>query len=282
MGPVSWKSPYLESVASNYLETDSFLLHYLKKGSGPPLILIHGGGVWLYTFRRNIEHLAKHFCVYALDMPGYGYTIPRNAHQAYGLEANNRFLLDFKNRLGISRASLLGHSWGGGWALAFASMHPESVDKLILIDSSGLDVPDVPEWELLKIPVMGPFLLRFVTVGAVSRRLDHSFFRRNMVTPEMALEVYRPLKFSHNRRGQILTARNQDWALTEKAMPGIENPALILWGDHDRYLAVSLLDRFRQLLPHASSHIFKDCGHSPHEECPQEVNGLVTDFLHPG
>jgi pimeloyl-ACP methyl ester carboxylesterase len=161
-------------------------------------------------------------------------------------------------------------------------MHPRRVDRLVLIDSSGLDVPDVPEWELLKIPVVGPLLMRFVTVGAVRRRLEHAFYRKELVTDEMALEVFLPLRLRHNRTGQILTARNQDWSLTEKAMPLIENPALILWGEHDRYLPVSLLERFRQKLPRCSARILRDCGHSPHEEYPREVNGLVTDFLSPG
>ena len=128
---MSWTSHYLSTVASEYLETESFLVHYVKKGSGPPLILIHGGGVWLYTFRHNMGHLAQSFTVYAPDMPGYGYTIPRSDNQAYGLEASALFLLDFMNRLGIGRASLLGHSWGGGWALAFASRYPQRVDRAL-------------------------------------------------------------------------------------------------------------------------------------------------------
>lgn len=275
IGPAS---RYLSAIPSQTVSLTSFAVHYLASGEGPPLILVHGGGMWLYSFRRNIGDLSRSFRVYALDMPGYGYTVPLGSPGKIGLDTMSDTLLEFMDTLGIPPAVIVGHSWGGGWALHFASLHPERVKGLVLIDSSGLDVRDVPEWELLKLPVAGPLLLRCLTLPAVAARLERSYHRPGMVTPDMALEVYLPLKLAHNRRAQIQISRNQDWKRTEQALAGISQPVLLIWGEHDRYLDVGLLRRFQARLPHARTSVFEECGHSPHEECPDRANRLIASF----
>jgi pimeloyl-ACP methyl ester carboxylesterase len=275
-------SRYLATIPSQILPLDSFDVHYLAMGEGSPLILIHGGGMWLYSFRHNILDLSRHFRVHALDMPGYGYTVPREDAERVSLDTMSKTLLQFMDRLALDTAVLVGHSWGGGWALHFASGHPERVSGLVLVDSSGLDVPDVFEWELLKIPLLGSLLLRCITAGAVKKRLERSYHLPGTVTPDMALEVYLPLKLRHNQKAQVQISRNQDWRRTEKAMTGISQPVLVIWGDHDRYLDASLVERFREKMPHAETCILKECGHSPHEEYPREANRLITTFIMDG
>ncbi len=275
------RSRYLSTVHSRTVELERFRVHYLAEGYGAkPLILIHGGGVWLYTFRHTIRELSAHFSVYAMDMPGYGYTMPLFEDQQYGLETSASFILEFLDRLGIDRASFLGHSWGGGWLLHFAALHPERVQSLILVDSSGLKVKDVFEWELLKIPVLNTLLMKILTLSAVEKRIRHSFYNKDVVTREMAEEIYLPLTFRHNRKAQLKTACSQDWTVTERALPDIHKPVLILWGEQDLYLDVGLAHRFTTLLPDSENHIFPQCGHSPLEECPRQANALITRFIH--
>lgn len=273
-------SGYLKTIDSGFLMIDSFMIHYLRAGAGgPPLILVHGGGMWLYSFRHNIPALSGHFSVFALDMPGYGYTLPLPTRQHYGLEDTSKVLLQFMDRLGIDRASFLGHSWGGGWVLHFAHRHPERVEKLVLIDSSGLDVRDVIEWELLKYPLMGTLLLRLVTPGGVRKRLVRSFYRKELVTEEMVREVYLPLRFAHNLQLQVRIARHQDWSATERVLPEIRHPALVIWGENDRYLPAGLLGKFEKHMKNIETLVLSRCGHSAHEEYPAKVNSLITGFL---
>jgi pimeloyl-ACP methyl ester carboxylesterase len=272
-------SRYLSLIPSRTLLLDNHAVHYVCMGQGRPVILVHGGGMWLYTFRHNLSELSRHFRVYALDMPGYGYTEPVGSPVHTGLHTMSATLLSFMDSLGISSAVLVGHSWGGGWALHFASLHPERVDGLVLEDSSGLSVRDVLEWELLKVPVLGSLLLRWITVGAVEKRLGRSYFRPGMVTRDMAMEVYLPLKLAHNRRAQVMISRSQDWRETEQSLPGISRPALVLWGDHDRYLDAGLASRFELALPRARTFVFRDCGHSPHEEQPGLANRVMEAFI---
>ncbi|HOO37047.1 MAG TPA: alpha/beta hydrolase [Deltaproteobacteria bacterium] len=275
----SYSSIYLRACNSRYLKTENFDIHYIKEGSGDPVILIHGGGMWLYSYRDTIPFLSRSCTVYALDMPGYGYTRPRHNNVCYSLDVMTDTLLEFMTALQIDRASLVGHSWGGGWAIHFTHRHPEKVEKLVLIDSSGLDVPDVLEWEFLKYPMIGEILVRCIYPDGVRRRLEKSFFHKDLVTGEMVREVYTPMRFKSNQKAQYLISRNQDWKITESAMPNIAKKVLLIWGDSDRYLSPGLAEQFVTRLANVKPFILKNCGHSAHEEYPEAVSTLIKEFL---
>ena len=275
----SYSSIYLRACNSRYLKTENFDIHYIKEGSGDPVILIHGGGMWLYSYRDTIPFLSRSCTVYALDMPGYGYTRPRHNNVCYSLDVMTDTLLEFMTALQIDRASLVGHSWGGGWAIHFTHRHPEKVEKLVLIDSSGLDVPDVLEWEFLKYPMIGEILVRCIYPDGVRRRLEKSFFHKDLVTGEIVREVYTPMRFKSNQKAQYLISRNQDWKITESAMPNIAKKVLLIWGDSDRYLSPGLAEQFVTRLANVKPFILKNCGHSAHEEYPEAVSTLIKEFL---
>ena len=273
------RSKYLQAHASSFLSTAHFRIHFLHAGSGLPMILIHGGGVWLYSFRHNIGPLSEISCVYALDMPGYGFTGIVNHALPMGLDTMTLAVREFMDGLHIDKATLVGHSWGGGWALAYALACPERVDRIVLIDSSGLDVPDVPEWELLKMPVIGGILLRFLTADMVRKRLELSFAHKDIVDDAMAREVYLPMKIPANRKAQTLLARNLSWSLIEKRLDKLDHRVLLIWGEQDRYLDVGLAKRFKEKIRNIRVEIIRDCGHSAHEEAPEKVNRFITEFL---
>jgi len=272
-------SPFLRTHATRHIHAGGFGFHHLHAGSGRPLILVHGGGMWLYTYRHIISPLSRSFSVFALDMPGYGYTTLPDDAVPMSLGTMTTALKGFMTALGLDRASFVGHSWGGGWVLAFALAFPSMADRLVLMDSSGLDVPDVMEWELLKIPVLGEILLRVLTQGMVRRRLMKSFHDPFLVDSAMAQEVYLPLKIPANRKAQAAASRNLSWKSVEAGLPALRNQSMLIWGAQDRYLDVSLASRFSERLPGLRVEIIPGCGHCPHEEKPSRVVELVHDFF---
>ena len=273
------RSRYLSTVSSQVIEVTDFDIHYLHQGEGDPVILIHGGGMWLYSYRHNLPELAKNFSVYAIDMPGYGYTRCRTDTSPYSIDSMADTIAGFMDKMNIEKASLAGHSWGGGWVIHFAHRYPDRVERLILIDSSGLDVKDVLEWELLKIPILGKILVRCISEEIVRRRLEHSFYHRGLLTDDMVHEVYAPLTFSHNQKALLKLCRNMDWKATEKSLGDIKKPILLIWGDNDRYLDPALAQEFLKRCSHIRLEMIKDCGHSAHEEYPGAVNSLIREFL---
>ena len=186
---------------------------------------------------------------------------------------------EFMDALGIERASFVGHSSGGSWVIHFTAQHPERVNRLILIDSNGVDVPLKLTFKLLSYPLIGELFSKFFTTDDVKTGLEDAFFNRTLVTEEMIREIETPLTFRHNRPAQYRCIRNQDWTVTEREMAKIDNPVLVIWGKEDRYLDCCMAGRFPEIMPDATVVTLERCGHSAHEERPDEVNRLVRDFL---
>jgi pimeloyl-ACP methyl ester carboxylesterase len=269
----------IHSFTSSFISIDRFNIHYVHQGDGIPLILLHGGGTWLYSFRHNIGELSRHFSVYAIDLPGHGYSKPMAGQIHYNMDTVLSTLTVFMEKLGISATHLAGHSWGGGWAIHFAARFPSRVSKMILIDSSGLNRHEHLLWEIMKIPIIGEVLLKFINTQAIRKGLNDSFYDKTRVTPEMVSRILVPLKIREIRKAQLSYARNSDWRRTEKCLTHIRRPVLILWGRHDRYIHLKYGQRMADLMADARLVILENCGHSSHEECPDTVNRLMVEFL---
>lgn len=275
----AYQSPYLKTVHSDFANTGDFKIHYTHAGQGEPLILIHGSCAWFFGFRYNIPALAEKFSVYALDMPGNGYTIQTCKDPDYTLDTMSNALLGFMDNKQIKKAVLIGHSSGGGWALHFASLHPDHVEKLVLIDSNGFDIPEKLSFRLFYIPVVGELFSKLFTIKDVRKGYEDAFYNKSLVTDEMVLEAKAPLTFVNNRRAQYLSIRNQNWGITEKALPNIKIPTLVIWGKNDQYLDYQLAYKFEKIMPDVRIIIIDKCGHSSHEEHPDKVNELILNFL---
>jgi pimeloyl-ACP methyl ester carboxylesterase len=117
-----------------FLEVDGARLHYLDRGTGPAVVLVHGLGGNLRNFYALVDRLAATCRVVAVDRPGSGYsTMISGAHPA--LRAQARIIARFCGKLGLDRALLVGHSLGGALSLALALDHPDCAGALVLIST---------------------------------------------------------------------------------------------------------------------------------------------------
>src|SRR5207253_169528 len=115
-------------------------INFIEAGSGPVLLLIHGMAGTCANWESVIEPLAIHHTVIAPDFPGHGSSAPGGGD--YSLGALASVLRDLMLTLGHERATLVGHSLGGGVAMQFTYQFPEMVERLVLVSSGGLG-PDV-------------------------------------------------------------------------------------------------------------------------------------------
>ena len=115
-------------------------LHYIKKGSGPPLLLLHGNGESGDYFVHQMDEFAQYFTVYVVDTRGHGQSPRGTAPFTISQFADD--LLDFMDGQGVGKADILGFSDGGNIALTFALRHPGRVGRLVLnganLDPSGV------------------------------------------------------------------------------------------------------------------------------------------------
>jgi pimeloyl-ACP methyl ester carboxylesterase len=262
------------------VELTDYRASYVREGRGPQLILIHGGGTWSYSWRRNIEALAKSYDVIAVDMPGHGFTSrTASTSQRYTLRETNAFLHDFTEKLGIGKAVLVGSSWGGGWAMSYAQSFPERVNGLVLIGTSGTAGKERPEWEMMKWPVIGDVMIRLARRSDIEEGQGLAVADPLSVSNEDVDALWQAFRQQEVRKAQVGFMRGLDWQQTERLAPTMKVPTLILWGEQDRYVQRSSQELLANLIPGAHFRVVPIAGHLAHEDQPTLVNALITEFI---
>jgi len=159
---------------SRFAHVAGTMIHYVQKGSGRPLVLIHGFAGSTYTWRNLIPLLAAGHTVYALDLPGFGLS-DKPLRGDYTLAAQSRIVLGFLDQLGVRQATLIGHSMGGVIAALAAAQSPQRVAQLVLIEP-GFYHGNAPAFlRYLCFPLHRVFAKRFYTPKGRAPSLAASF-----------------------------------------------------------------------------------------------------------
>ncbi len=261
---------------------------FVRAGSGPAVLLLHGLGCDHTTWESVIETLARRYTVIAPDLLGHGQSDKPRADYTLGGFANG--MRDLLTVLGIDKATVIGHSFGGGVAMQFAYQFPERTERLMLVASGGLG-PDVSPairaistpgfrqvMSVLTLPGIrhaGKAGLRALSATGLSltRDLDevaeiYDTFR----DPQARHAVRHVVRAVVDWQGQIVTMADRAY-LTE-AMP-----MWVVWGRNDRVIPVRHANAAAQLAPNARVEVIPDSGHFPHKDHPQRFARIVNDFI---
>jgi pimeloyl-ACP methyl ester carboxylesterase len=266
---------------SHFADIDGVSVHYQEKGTGKPLVLLHGFTSSTYSWKDVFEPLSQNFRVIAVDLKGFGFSGKPDGDYSRRAQATLvGHLLDY---LKIEKAWLCGNSMGGEIALNFALQNPQRVAGLILIDSAGVNVTGsgslAPRYLLL--PVVGRVLtaLALTSDKLVRQGLEKSFYDQTKVTNERVAYYYRPLK---TRGGQLAAVRARTQANEFPIEPELERismPTLIIWGAQDALIPLAAGYKINKLIKESKLVIFDSCGHVPQEEMPARVVDEVTTFI---
>ena len=273
---------FLKERTTRYMDIGDTRLHYLKQGAGRPVILLHGGGTWLYSFRKNIDELAREHTVYALDMPGHGFTTYQDP-ATLTLAGFATLLKDFLAKQGIVQADFIGSSWGGGWALYFAEVYPDEVGRIVLIDATGtaeIAAHDGSSWKYLSYPLVGELLVHFFSFGNVRKDIHENLFSNPSAVSDAEIrQIYIPITYSRNLKAQYILQRTLNWSEVDRHLEKVHNETLVIWGKDDRYIPIKFGQNLEARLPNARFVSIENAGHLPHEEQPERVNALLLKFL---
>jgi len=264
---------------SEFLEIEGMDVHYRRTGSGPPLLLLHGTGASLHTWEGWTNLLADSFTVISLDLPAFGLTGP-HPERDYSIAAYVDFLEAFAKNLPLDSFHLAGNSLGGLIAWSYATAHPQRVEKLILVDPSGM--PNEKETplgiRLAETPVVGQ-LLRYITPKPLfAKSLRDVYGDPEAVSEEVIDRYFQLFRRPGNRRAFIDRARTKHRVPTE-ALSSISAPTLILWGERDNWIPVEHAKLFRGLIPDSEVITYPELGHVPMEEAPEVTAADVRSFL---
>jgi len=283
---VSWNSQPLDLWAEKYaqgkfIDLAGHATHYIERGEGEPVILLHGYFYDSYLWATNLDVLAEEFKVYALDLWGFGYSTREPLDYGYPLYAEQVFL--FMDSLGIQRASLMGQSMGGGTAILFCVQHRERVNKLVLVDAAGWPQPLPLTGKFFNLPRVGEFLLGLNT-DAVRKRLlaDQWIFNKDLVTETYFENVTRFHKVQGTTEVLMAILRKQFFSTLRDDVDRLgqmDVPILLVWGREDKNVPLRGGQEMHRVLKDSRLEIMDDVGHVPNYENPEVFNRLAVNFL---
>jgi pimeloyl-ACP methyl ester carboxylesterase len=271
-------------IEKHWVEVEGHQMHCLKAGAGPDLVLLHGLLGTASTWELTLPGLAPHSTVHAVDALGIG-----ESERVPGIDASLRAqadrIVEFMDQSGVGCADFLATSHGGAVALMLAAHHPTRVrnlvlhapanpfshlaDPLIRFYLSGLGtwfanrVPGLPE------PMQALALGRMYGDPTQLREGSLEKYIGSLRVPGTVAYVL-----------SMLSRWFDDMNELEIALKRVcQFPALLLWGDRDRAVAVESAEHLKQCFAQAEFTVIPGAGHLPYEECPESLTLLANSFL---
>ena len=263
---------------------ESARMRYLRAGSGPALLLVHGLLGYSFSWRFAIPALAQHATVYAIDLLGTGFS-DRPPGLDCSFKASAERLIQFMDKMGLASCDLLGTSHGGAVAMVMAALAPDRIRRLILVDPVN---PWSAHGKRLTVFLSNPLIAPLFSTLTPHVRSLHEYYHRRMFgdprrIPPDSLEGYRkPMRIPGSYEYALAVARswNRDLKELESALPRIANiPTLLIWGSLDTAVDPASAAELKQHFRDCQLVMIEGVGHLPYEEDPEEFNRVVGEFL---
>lgn len=263
------------------MQVDGTLTRILQAGlSGEAVILVHGTATRADRWVRNLEPLAEAgFKIYALDLPGHGFA-EKSASFDHSVPGYAKFLSSFIEGLDGSKVTIAGTSLGGQVAATFATLHPDKINRVVLVGSMGL------------VPVGEEMRLR-IQAGATNQTRDFiaQKLRRVIADPALVTDSLIEEEFIFNnspgaadalkKLGQYIATDLDKDVVGEKLNelpPDI--PILLVWGDQDKTVPLGTGLAAHKLIHRSKLAVLKGVAHTSYFEDPLSFNHVLIDFMH--
>jgi pimeloyl-ACP methyl ester carboxylesterase len=255
---------YSNSGASKTLIIEGIRLHYHEVGAGTPVLLLHGWGSSLDSFKHLEKHLAPNFRVLLLDLPGFGGSEPPPT--AWSLTDYVELVKAFMSKLDLVNPAVVGHSFGGRIAICLGAQG--LLSKLILASSAGVRPRRKPQYYIKVYSYkaakhllnLAPQKLRSALLEKLQQRFGSSDYRN--ASPIL--------------RKTLVNVVNEDLS---RLLPDIKVPTLLLWGENDADTPLYQAKIMEKKIPDAGLVVLKDAGHYSFLDKPRDFNLIADHFL---
>jgi len=260
----------LSGVERREVTVSGFRMHYNAQGptDGPVVVLVHGLGSRGDDWRELAPYLGKAgFRVYMPDLPGYGRS-DKPADFSYSVHDEAQVVVGFMDALGLKQVDLGGWSMGGGIAQHVAAEHPERVRRLMLFDAAG--IPEMPKWDLGLFTPDSPAQLDQLDALLMPVKPNvPRFIARDIVriSKQNAWVIHRAIE-------SMMTGQDA----TDKLLPGLKMPVLLVWGGEDRITPLSQGETMHRLVPQSQLDVIPGCGHLAPRQCAGQIAPYVLAF----
>ena len=261
-----------------------YKMRYLRAGSGPPVLLIHGLSAYSFSWRQVIPALSSIRTVFAPDLLGSGFSDqPRDLD--YGMTAAAQRLWQWLDSLGVGTIDLVGSSLGGGISVRMTALAPDRVNKLVL-------AAPVNPWSrhgrwVTRVLATPAGAAMFMSGLPLVRATGNFWLKRLFGDPKRiapgTLEGYSaPLAQRSAWEYGMLLMRHWPRDMRQLALDYAslaDKRALLIWGDRDVAVSPKSAQEILKRMPRAQLEVMKGVGHIPYDEAPAEFNRIVRDFL---
>jgi pimeloyl-ACP methyl ester carboxylesterase len=268
-----------------FLDVDGVRLHYIERGEGEPVVLIHGNGTMIQDFTVSglVDRLASRYRVIVIDRPGYGYS--SRPRQLWTPRAHAKLFRRALKQLGVEQAVILGHSWGTLVAVALAVEYPALVRSLVL--ASGYYYPTLRADTFLfsppAVPVIGD-AMRHTISPLVARAIMPGLIKQMFAPAEVTERFDRLFPKEMMVRPSQLRAAAEDAALMTPSVMELHHhygelkmPITIITGADDQIADVGRQsERLHRELPQSEFIALPGLGHMVHHLAPDAVANAVA------
>jgi pimeloyl-ACP methyl ester carboxylesterase len=277
-----------DSFAARDIDLHGHRVVYRMAGSGPPVLLIHGMINSSRHWREVALRLTDSYTVIAPDLIGHGDSAtPRGD---YSIGAHAASIRDLIAAIGIDRATVVGHSLGGGIAMQFFYQFPQRTERLVLISSGGLG-PEVSP--LLRVAAL-PGAATLLRLAARRRIVDSLDVRGGQIRErgnskgiymQAIARALRPLQDAGSRRAfletlrSVIDVRGQRVSARDRLYLVGDLPMLVVWGERDRTIPLHHGRHTAAAIPQARFETLPRAAHFPHLDDPEGLAGILRDFL---
>ncbi|MGH1352178.1 MAG: alpha/beta fold hydrolase [Methyloligellaceae bacterium] len=256
------------------------------EGVGPPLVLLHGFGANLFTWRYMFPELVKSHRVIAVDMKGFGES-DKPYDELYSAFDQAELIDQLMKQLKLKDVTIVGHSYGGGVAIATIfktrAKGDHKIRRLIVLDGLAYKQPIPFFIQVMRAPLVSHLGLAMVPPNVHARAsLSYSYKDQKKITDETVKNYAKPYYslrsvYAAKKTAEQIMPQNLDAYTT--LYPTIDIPSLLIWCRHDKVIPLINGFKLNSSLPNSELEILNDCGHIPQEETPSETAHAIQKFL---
>jgi pimeloyl-ACP methyl ester carboxylesterase len=255
-------------------------LHVRDSGprQAPVVVLLHGFGASLQTWDAWARGLSETHRVIRLDLPGSGLSPPDPAHD-YTDARSLQLLRSLLDELGVSRATMVGHSMGGRIAWTFAAQHPDRTDKLVLIAPDGFASEGFEYGKPMDVPFSLSLMRQVLPKPLLRMNLKSAYAQPESLTDALTTRYHELLLAPGARQAMLDRLKQTALQEPEPMLRQIKAPTLLVWGEADAMIPASNARDYLQAIVGSRLFLYPGVGHLPHEEASEVSLKALVDFL---
>jgi pimeloyl-ACP methyl ester carboxylesterase len=249
------------------IEIDDIEVSYDCDGKGDTVVLMHGWGGSILSFKPVFDYLSKNFRVYSFDFPGFGKS--GVMQEAWGIEDYGNFIVRFFKKMNIDKTHIIGHSFGGRIAIWVAANFPEVVNKLVLVNSAGIRPKRTLKYYIkVAIAKAGKRVLLLSIFGGYGKKvLDYLYSLIGSKDYQQQAGAMRTT---------LVKVVNED---LRPLLSKITAPTLVVWGEEDKDVPLSLARIMEKEIKDAGLIVFKGAGHFSYLDRFSDFCVIVSNFF---